>query len=72
MIGSIALHFKAGIIMIIQITVRTLVTFVLLSALIMSSSQDFILLFYDFVTIISSLRDLLGRRFLIMMNQGSE
>ncbi|WP_348344237.1 hypothetical protein [Ignavibacterium sp.] len=43
--------------MIIQITVRTLVTFVLLSALIMSSFQDFILLFYDFVTIISSLRD---------------
>ncbi|MBI5662392.1 MAG: hypothetical protein HZC46_09625 [Ignavibacterium album] len=58
--------------MIIQITVRTLVTFVFLSALIMSSFQDFILLLYDFVTIISSLRDLSGRGFLILMKQDSE
>ena len=55
---SIALPFKAGIVKIIQITVRTLVTFVLLSGLIMSSFQDFIFFVYDFVTIISSLRDL--------------
>ena len=58
MIGSIALHFKTGIEMIIQITIRTLVKFVLLSVFIISSLQDFILSFYDFVTIISSLRDL--------------
>ncbi|WP_407930485.1 hypothetical protein [Ignavibacterium album] len=58
MIGSIALHFKTGIILIIQITIRTLVKFVLLSGLIMSSFQDFILFVYDFVTKISSLRDL--------------
>ncbi|MBI5660560.1 MAG: hypothetical protein HZC46_00260 [Ignavibacterium album] len=50
--------------MITHITIRTLVTLVLLSGLIMSSFQDFILFVYDFVTIISSLRDLLGVRFL--------
>ncbi|WP_407931138.1 hypothetical protein [Ignavibacterium album] len=72
MIDSIALPFMARIIMIIQITVRTLVIFVLLRVLIMSSFQDFIFGVYDFITIISSLRDLLRRRFLIMMNQGSE
>ncbi|WP_290664645.1 hypothetical protein, partial [Ignavibacterium sp.] len=55
---SIALPFKAGIVKIIQINFRTLFTFVLLSGLIMSSFQDFILLFYDSVIIISSLRDL--------------
>ncbi|MFN3872381.1 MAG: hypothetical protein ACK4R9_05225 [Ignavibacterium sp.] len=43
--------------MIIQITVRTLITFVLLSELKMSPFQNFILLLYDLVTIISSLRD---------------
>ncbi|WP_290661087.1 hypothetical protein [Ignavibacterium sp.] len=57
--------------MITHITIRTLVTFVQLSGLIMSSFQDFIFFVYDFVTIISSLRDLLSRRFLRRMNQGS-
>ncbi|MBI5662177.1 MULTISPECIES: hypothetical protein [Ignavibacterium] len=58
--------------MIIQITARTLVTFVQLSGLIMSSFQDFIFGVYDFITIISSLRDLLCRGFLTSMNQYSE
>ncbi|WP_407931336.1 hypothetical protein [Ignavibacterium album] len=58
--------------MIIQITARTLVTFFLLSGLIMSSFQEFILLLNDFFTIISSLRDLSGRGFLILMKQDSE
>jgi hypothetical protein len=71
LIDSIALPFKAGIVMITHITIRTLVTFVQLSGLIMSSFQDFIFFVYDFVTIISSLRDLLSRRFLRRMNQGS-
>ncbi|WP_304146412.1 hypothetical protein [Ignavibacterium album] len=58
MIDSIALSFKARVKIKIQITIRTLVTFVLLRVLMMSFFQDFILLLNDFVTIISSLRDL--------------
>jgi len=71
-IDFIALPIKAGIKMRTQITIRTSVIFVLLSDLIMSSFQDFNVLVYYLVTIISSLRDSLGREFLTTMNRGSE